>query len=98
MSEKSMTCRAFVKKAAATLIGAVGVICLFGKGGAGVASDDVQTNVRRIETSSNDIRCSFCGIGKDRGVIMIAVGADDCICERCVDYCNEILDELRCSI
>lgn len=37
--------------------------------------------------------CSFCGRGADEVRCLIAGPAGHCICEECVDGCNELLDE-----
>ena len=42
-------------------------------------------------TDSN-LKCSFCGKTQDQVKKLIA-GPDVCICDECIELCNEILDE-----
>ena len=38
------------------------------------------------------LKCSFCGKTQDQVKKLIA-GPDVCICDECIELCNEILDE-----
>ena len=39
-----------------------------------------------------NLKCSFCGKTQDQVKKLIA-GPDVCICDECIELCNEILDE-----
>ena len=43
-------------------------------------------------SSSDRLKCSFCGKTQDQVKKLIA-GPDVFICDECVELCNEILDE-----
>ena len=45
-----------------------------------------------MNKSSKEIRCSFCGAGKQDSLMLIA-GLDAHICDKCVNQANEILAE-----
>ncbi len=44
------------------------------------------------KTSDSTLKCSFCGKTQDQVKKLIA-GPDVCICDECIELCNEILDE-----
>jgi len=45
-----------------------------------------------MSKSSKDIKCSFCGSGKQDTLMLIA-GLDAHICDKCVAQANQILSE-----
>jgi ATP-dependent protease Clp ATPase subunit len=45
-----------------------------------------------MNKNSKEIRCSFCGAGKQDSLMLIA-GLDAHICDKCVNQANEILAE-----
>ena len=46
------------------------------------------------KTTDPNLKCSFCGKTQDQVKKLIA-GPDVCICDECIELCNEILDEER---
>ena len=44
------------------------------------------------KTTDPNLKCSFCGKTQDQVKKLIA-GPDVCICDECIELCNEILDE-----
>ncbi len=51
-----------------------------------------------MNKNSKEIRCSFCGAGKQDSLMLIA-GLDAHICDKCVNQANEILaEELKVPI
>ncbi|RYE17543.1 MAG: ATP-dependent Clp protease ATP-binding subunit ClpX, partial [Sphingobacteriaceae bacterium] len=45
-----------------------------------------------MSKTSKDIKCSFCGAGKQDSLMLIA-GLDAHICDKCVNQANDILAE-----
>ncbi len=54
----------------------------------------VQGILERRRGPSDQLRCSFCGRGESRVGRLIA-GPGVYICDECVEFCNEILEEER---
>ena len=48
--------------------------------------------IRQISGDAGDVRCSFCGKGRDR-VEAIAAAGDARICNECLDLCDEIVSD-----
>jgi ATP-dependent Clp protease ATP-binding subunit ClpX len=52
----------------------------------------VKQKINQMNKNSKEIRCSFCGAGKQDSLMLIA-GLDAHICDKCVNQANEILAE-----